>query len=146
MKKALLFLFLTIFALSFSACGSDDDDNGDGGNTVKLTAVFKYQKDGATKPSAATQMYIFKTGGESTSDWTYNKNNHYFEKKNGSVVYSTYSFKANNDGIVSQDIENNTSYIYVYEPSIDPSIWGSDSFDTKGQPISIEKVHGLTNQ
>lgn len=146
MKKAILFLFMAVFALSSCSKDDDGDDGKSGTKTVKLTAAFYYMKDGVQKGSAATQMYIFKTNNENTSDWTYNKNNHYYERKGGTVVYPTYKFKANNDGIIEQNIEDNVTYIYVYEPTIDPSVWGADNFETKGQPISIEKIHGLTNQ
>lgn len=142
MKKALLFLFMTVFALSFNSCSSDDD-NGDGGgtgNTVKLTAVFQYKKDGETKPSAGTRMFIFKVVGN-TNSWQYNQIDHTFKKSDGTVVNPTYSLKANESGAIISNIDSNTSYIYAYEPGIDPTKYGVDKFETKNDPIEILKTH-----
>ena len=142
MKKTLLFLFMTVFALSFSACGSDDDDdNGDGdGNTVKLTAVFQYQKGDEVKPSAGTRMFIFKAVG-STNDWQYNQTSHTFKKTDGTVVNPIYTLKANEGGVIEANIEKNTSYIYAYEPGIDPTKYGVDRFETKNDTVDILKTH-----
>lgn len=149
MKKIFYMMLITLLAVSFAAC-SDDDDNGGGDNNngkVKMTATFTYVHNGETKPSAATEMFIFKIeNNESTADWTYNKTNNYYERKNGTVVYPVYSFKANNNGVVEQYIEDKTSYAYVYEPVVDPTVWGADNFKTNGQAVVIEKSHGINNQ
>lgn len=139
--KNLLSLFICLSLITFSSCGDDDKENG----KVKLTAKFTYIHNGETKPSAATEMVIFKIN-ESTESWTYNKANNYYTKKDGSVVYPIYTFRADNNGIIEQYIEDNLSYLYVYEPSIDPNVWGIDNFTTNGKPVLIEKSHGLSNQ
>jgi uncharacterized lipoprotein YehR (DUF1307 family) len=143
MKKTLLFLFLTVFALSFNSCSDDDEDSDDGdngGNTVKLTAVFQYKKGDEIKPSAGTRMFIFKTVGDS-NDWQYNQTDHTFKKADGTIVNPVYTLKASAGGVIEANIEKNTSYIYAYEPGIDPTKYGVDRFDTKNDPVDILRTH-----
>lgn len=147
--KKIFYLFLSsLLMVSLYSCSSDDDNDGGSENgKVKLTATFTYTHNGETKPSAATEMFIFKIeNNESTTEWTYNKANNYYERKDKTVIYPVYSFKANNEGKIEQYIEDKTSYLYVYEAAIDPNVWGADSFKTNGQPIVLTKNHGLTNQ
>lgn len=147
MKKILYFMFLAVLSASFFACSSDDDDDGGEKGKVKLTATFTYTYNNETKPSAATELFLFKIeNNESTAEWTYNKANNYYERKDKTVVYPAYSFKADNNGKIEQNIDDNTTYQYVFEAAIDPDVWGADNFKTNGQPIVINKNHGLTNQ
>lgn len=147
MKKIYYLLLSSLLMVSLYSCSSDDDNGGVESGKVKLSATFTYTHNGETKPSAATEIFIFKIeNDESTAEWTYNKANNYYERKDKTVIYPVYSFKANNEGKIDQYIEDKTSYIYVYEAAIDPDVWGSDNFKTNGQPIVINKNHGLTNQ
>lgn len=141
MKKAILFLLVSVMTLSFSACSSDDDDNGgDNNGNVKLTAVFTYEKDGVQHPSVGTALYIFEVTG-STEGWQYDRTTHTFKTSDDKTINSTYSFNTKDKGSVEGYIKDKKSYIYAYEPGIDPSKYGVDKFDTDGKEVTILKVH-----
>lgn len=141
--KKILTLFMCLSLVGLYSCSSDDDnDGGDTGATkVKLTAVFKYTKDGQTVASPYTTMYIYDTKKESPTDWVFNTTSHNLEKKDGTVVYPKYTFLSDINGKISEDIDNNISYVYVYVAGVDPSITGRDVFDTKGQAIQVNKTN-----
>lgn len=137
MKKTYLLLLLSIFM--FSACSSDDD-NGIDDNKVKLTAVFTYEIDGIQHPSIGTALYIFEVTG-STEGWQYDRTTHTFKTSDDKTINSTYYFNTKDKGSVEGYINDKKSYIYAYEPGIDPSKYGVDKFDTDGKEVTILKVH-----
>lgn len=138
--KKLLTLFMCLALVGLSSCSSDDDDNGDDTGKVKLTASFKYMKDGAAVVSPLTTMYIYDTKSENTSGWEYNSTSHNMERTDGTVVYPKYTFLSNENGAISEDIENKISYLYVAVAGVDPSQTYTDKFETKGSAIKIEKT------
>lgn len=140
MKRTLLFLFMTVFALSFNSCSSDDDNNngGDTGNTVKLTAVFRQQSNGVENPLPGT-MYIFKLTKE-LSGYDYNSDNHTFKLSDGTILKAAYTLKMNENGAKEEWIDKNTKYVYSFEPDFDHTKYSIDRFETKEESITIMKV------
>lgn len=138
--KKLLTLFMCLALVGLSSCSSDDDDNDGNAGKVKLTASFKYMKDGAAVVSPLTTMYIYDTKSENTSGWEYNSTSHNMERTDGTVVYPKYTFLSNENGAISEDIENKISYLYVAVAGVDPSQTYTDKFETKGSAIKIEKT------
>lgn len=139
--KKLLTLFMCLALVGLSSCSSDDDDN-DGGGTgkVKLTATFKYMKDGAAVVSPLTTMYIYDTKNEDTSAWEYNSTSHNMERTDGTVVYPKYTFLSSENGTLSEEIDNKIVYLYVAVAGVDPSQTYKDKFETKSSAIKIEKT------
>lgn len=140
MKKLLSILMcVSLLSLSFSSC-SDDDDNGvDGNGKIKLSAAFKYIKEGATVNSPYTTMYIFDTKGENTSEWVYNETSHNMERKDGTVVYAKYTFLSDIEGKINEDVESKITYLYVAICGVDPTLSHTDKFEAKTN-ITIEKT------
>jgi len=141
MKKTHLLLFLSIFI--FSACSSDDDDSSEN-NKVKLTASFHYLSNGEKKPDVATVLYIFKIDKAEQGNYDFKTGQKYLEhKENKTVVYPLSTPKANNDGVISIDLENNIFYQTVFVSAIQPDIWGIEYLDAKGKALSISKEYAL---
>ena len=140
--KKLLTLFMCLALVGLSSCSSDDDDNGGGTGKVKLTATFKYMKDGVAVASPLTIMYLYDTKNEDTSGWVYDaeSSSHVMKRPDGTVVYPKYSFISEPNKDVIEDIDNNVSYIYIAILGTDYSQTVTDKFVTKGSAIKIEKT------
>ena len=139
--KKLLTLFMCLALVGLSSCSSDDDDNGGGGTgKVKLTATFKYMKDGAAVASPLTIMYLYDTKNEDTSGWVYNSTSHNMERPDRTVVYPKYNFISEPNKDINGEIDNNVSYIYIAILGTDYSQTAIDKFVTKGSAIKIEKT------
>ncbi|WP_353123557.1 hypothetical protein [Dysgonomonas capnocytophagoides] len=140
MKKPFLLLFLSIFM--FSACSSDDDSNEN--NKIKLTASFQYLSNGEKKPDAATVLYIFKIDKTEQRNYEFKTGQKYLEhKENKTVVYPLLTPKANNEGLISIDLEDNIFYQTVFISAIQPETWGIEYLDAKGKALSISKEYAL---
>lgn len=140
MRKTYLLLFLSIFI--FSACSSDDDSSDN--NKVKLTASFHYLSNGEKKPDAATVLYIFKIDKADQGNYEFKTGQKYLEhKENKTVVYPLSTPKANNEGIISVDLEDNKFYQTVFVSAIQPETWGIEYLDAKGKALSISKEYAL---
>lgn len=139
--KKLFTLLMCLTLVGLSSCSSDDDENG-GTGKVKLTASFKYMKDGAAVASPLTIMYLYDTKNEDTSGWVYEENSssHTMKRPDGTVVYPKYSFISEANKDINEEIENNVSYIYIAICGVDYSQTVIDKFQTKGSAIKIEKT------
>lgn len=126
--------------VSLYSCSSDDDNGSESGK-VKLTTAFKYIKDGTAVNSPYTTMYLYDTKGEDTSLWEYTNNqSHNMKRPNGTVVYPKYTFLSDINGVINEEIENNTSYLYLAICGVDPARTLTDKFETKGSAIKLEKT------
>lgn len=144
--KKLLTLFMCFALIGLYSCGSDDDDNG-GDGTVKLTATFKYIKDGEAVASPLTIMYLYDTKNEDTSGWVYDSesSSHTMKRPDNTVVYPKYSFISEPNKDINENIDNNVSYIYIAICGVDYSQTVTDKFKTNGATIKIEKTLTANN-
>ena len=132
--KNILALFMCLALVGLTSCSDDDD------NKVKLTASFKYIEDGTVVASPLTIMYLYDTNNEDTSGWIYNTTSHNMERTNRTVVYPKYNFISEPNKDISENIEDNISYIYIAILGTDYSQTVIDKFQTKGSAIKIEKT------
>lgn len=133
--KKLLTLFMCLALVGLSSCSDDNNDD-----KVKLTASFKYMKDGEAVASPLTIMYLYDTKNEDTSGWIYNSISHNMERPDRTVVYPKYNFISEANKDINEEIENNISYIYIAILGTDYSQTVIDKFVTKGSTIKIEKT------
>lgn len=140
--KKILTLFMCLALVGLYSCSSDDDNDDTGATKVKLTASFKYTKDGQIVASPLTIMYLYDTKNEDTSGWEYNAESasHTMTRPDGTVVYPKYSFISEANKDINEEIENNISYIYIAICGVDYSQTVTDKFVTKGSTIKIEKT------
>lgn len=84
MKTKILLLFMTVFALTFSAC-SDDDEGGDGNTemTVMLRVVCILQGSQTESPDPNSKVYVFKGTEFAGSDYEYKGEGRFYNTKNG---------------------------------------------------------------
>lgn len=140
MKKLLSFLMcVSLLSVGLFSCSSDDDEGGDDLIKVKLSASFKYMKEGSVTNSPFTTMYVYDTKGENTSEWTHDDRSHNMIRKDGTVVYPKYTFLSDIDGNIKEEIEAKINYLYVAICGVDPNQRYSDKFEAKAN-ITIEKT------
>lgn len=145
MKKALLFLFMTVFTLSFNSCSSDDD-NGDGDGTgnskVIVSAEMKFKSGENYLSDVGGQLYHFKDFSDYVN---YNyKGKGVFEHKteNKKVTYTTKGV-AGSDGIAKIEIGGGQRCLIVWESGNIEGKYGQNVYDVAKdqQPIKISQIY-----
>lgn len=94
MKKTLLFLFLTVFALSFNSC-SDDDDNGSDSQYQQVLTRTKTVEGKDTYAQSGVYVYIFMG-----DDYTQEK---YSYAGGGAMYEGERLIKANYNAVTDKD-------------------------------------------
>lgn len=84
MKTKILLLFMTVFALTFSAC-SDDDESGDGNTemTVMLSVYYEMQNSAYEYPDSNSKVYVFRGTEFTRSNYEYKGEGKFYNKENG---------------------------------------------------------------
>ena len=139
MKKLLLSFLIAFVAFSFNSCSSDDEDN-DTSDKVKVSVFCMKNVDGVDTPLQGT-MYFFKVV-EYPKGWDYNRKNHTFTLKDGTILRSNYSLNIPESGSQEGYLDANSLYMHVWEPSDSETVYGIENLETKNEPVTIYKKYG----
>ena len=84
MKKTLLFLFLTVCALSFNSC-SDDDNGGDPATDGKIlvSVYYKMENSEYEYPDSQSKIFIIRGVGFTNSNFEYKGEGKFYNKDKG---------------------------------------------------------------
>lgn len=125
MKKTLLFLFLTVFALSFNSC-SDDDNGGNNNNKaidVHVDVTYFSSAQNQTITDVGSIVYLFDgfsiyNGG----DWKYQGNGIFLSEKWGTKWASSNKQTVTDTGVSFKNVKGNDqikSFTIVIESASD---------------------------
>ncbi|MDU1905922.1 MAG: hypothetical protein E6772_14190 [Dysgonomonas sp.] len=141
MKKVLFSLLIAFVAFSFNSCSSSDDEDNDVTDKVKVTVICMKNVDGVDTPLQGT-IYFFKVPEYPKGGWDYNRKNHTFTLKDGTILRSNYSLNIPESGSQVGYIEANSFYMHVWEPSDSETVFGVESIETKKEAVTIYKKYG----
>lgn len=95
MKKTILFLFVSVLALSFNACSSDDKDDVKPNEYQQVLTRIK-SVDGETFPQPGIYVYIFMGDDYTQSKYKYSGGGAMYE--GDKLIKPTYSAITDKDG------------------------------------------------
>lgn len=101
MKTKILLLFMTVFALTFSAC-SDDDEGGDESTemTVMLRVVCILQGSGTETPDSNSKVYVFRSTEFTGSNYEYKGEGKFYNKQSGNWSEAKQSLSMENKVVI----------------------------------------------
>jgi len=142
MKKLFLQLLISLVAFSFNSCSSSDDEDNDNDTTdkVKVTVICMENINGVDSPLKGT-IYFFKVPAY-LKGWDYNRKNHTFTLKDGTIIHSNHSLNIPESGSQEGYLDANSFYMHVWEPSDSETVFGVESIETKDKSVTIYKKYG----
>lgn len=140
MKKIFYMMFISLMAVSFSACGSDDDDDPAVDDKVEIKATIKCKVDGSYVGDNGAALYLFKDFTDYVN-YEY-KNGTYVHKTSGAVVNHTQKATANADGVVTMKVNWGQYSLVVWESAKYPGKFGQNVYEIKkGENITISEIY-----
>lgn len=139
MKSKLLFLIMTMFILSFSACSDNDDDEDNDGVIVSATILCK--SGDSYVPDIGASLYLFRDFNDYT-DYEY-ENGTYVNKITGDVRQHTKKVTANSDGVATMNVGYGHYSFIVWESAKYPGKYGQNRYliEKGGKPIHISEIY-----
>lgn len=135
--KKLLFIFPILLSVLFLSCSDEDNNTND---KVKVSVFCMKNVDGVDTPLQGT-IYFFKVA-EYPKGWDYNRKNHTFTLKDGTILRSDYSLTMLESGSQEGYLDANSLYMHVWEPSDSETVYGIENLETKNKPVTIYKKYG----
>ena len=86
-------------------------------------------------------IYLFKVPEYLKGGWDYNRKNHTFTLKDGTILRSNYSLNVPKSGSQQGSLDANSFYLHVWEPSDSETVFGVESIETKKEPVTIHKKY-----
>lgn len=99
MKTKILLLFMTVFALTFSAC-SDDEGGGSNEMTVMLRVVCILQGSETETPDSNSKVYVFRGTEFINSKYEYKGEGRFYNKENGHNAEAKQSLSMENKVVI----------------------------------------------
>lgn len=155
MKKNILFLLVSVMALSFNACSSDDDDNGGSdplGKEVKVSIIANYSAEGKVLTDVGAIVYVFNALSiHEEAEWKYIGNGEFeSEKWNRKTKYAHKEvMKENGISFILNQLPDGKYFTVVIESATDVEkesrYFGISTFDYKDSGHNLKYLYGSQN-
>lgn len=155
MKKTILFLLVSMMTLSFNACSSDDDDNGDGTNVGKeviVSITANYKSDGKEIADVGAVVYVFNAlSVHEEAGWKYIGNGEFESEKWNRKTKYTYKevMKENGISFLLNQLPDGKYFTVVIESATDINkesrYFGITTFDYKDSGHNLKYLYGSQN-
>ncbi len=134
MKKAILFLLVSVMTLSFNACSSDDDDNGPARTGTEIVYDITYRSGNSTVPDVGATLFSFDRF-ITYDQYTYVGNGVFKHKKTGEEKKYSQKSIADNSGTVKMKI--NFPTVVVWQSGNVAGKYAQKMYDSEADVSSI---------